>query len=88
MQNIVYIIFSLMVTELYSNSCIVDIGNRDIVRNEFTFHETIQSEHFVIHFTTADVDSQLVFGVWYIRSTSIVKMGIAKGLSCSSKEHK
>jgi len=65
MQNIVYIIFSLMVTELYSNSCIVDIGNRDIVRNEFTFHETIQSEHFVIHFTTADVDSQEVFGEWY-----------------------
>ena len=65
MKNIVYIIFSLMVTELYSNSCIVDIANRDIVRSEFTFHETIQSEHFVIHFTTADVDSQLVSGAWY-----------------------
>ena len=65
MQNIVYIILSLMVTELYSSSCIVDVGNREIVRNEFTFHETIQSEHFVIHFTTADVDSQEVFGEWY-----------------------
>jgi hypothetical protein len=65
MKNSVYIILSLMVTELYSSSCIVDIGNREIVRNEFTFHETIQREHFVIHFTTADVDSQVVFGEWY-----------------------
>ena len=65
MNKMIYILFSLMITELYSNSCIVDIGNRDIVRNEFTFHETIQSEHFVIHFTTADVDSQEVFGEWY-----------------------
>ena len=54
-----------MIVELYSNSCIVDIGNRDIVRNEYTFHEKIQSENFVIHFTTSDVDSQQVLGEWY-----------------------
>ena len=58
-------LFPLMIVELYSNTCIIDIGNREVVRNEYTFHEKIQSEHFVIHFTTADVDSQEVFGEWY-----------------------
>jgi len=65
MQKMIYILCSLMIAELYSNSCIIEIGHRDVVRNEYTFHEKIQSEHFVIHFTTADVDSQEVFGEWY-----------------------
>tara|TARA_Y100000588_G_scaffold368210_1_gene435827 strand:+ start:80 stop:1525 length:1446 start_codon:yes stop_codon:yes gene_type:complete len=54
-----------MFTAIYSSPCIVDIDNREIVRNEYTFHETIQSENFIIHFTTADIDSQEVFGTWY-----------------------
>jgi len=54
-----------MFSTLYSIPCIVDIDNREIVRNEYTFHEKIQSENFIIHFTTADVDSQEVFGTWY-----------------------
>ena len=59
------LLFPLMVVKLFSNTCIADIDNREIVRNEYTFHEKIQSEHFVVHFTTADVDSQEVFGEWY-----------------------
>ena len=52
-----------MIVELYSNNCIVDIDNREIIRNEYTFHEKIQSEHFVVHFTTADIDSQTTSGL-------------------------
>ena len=65
MKKYVYILLSLMIVESYSNTCIIDIGNREVVRNEYTFHEKIQSENFVIHFTTADIDSQEVFGEWY-----------------------
>ena len=45
-----------------SDSCIVDKDSRDISRNIFTYPETIQSENFVVHFTTSTVDSQLVNG--------------------------
>ena len=62
MQKYIYMLFPLMIVELYSNTCIIDIGNREVVRNEYTFHEKIQSEHFVIHFTTSTADSQLVNG--------------------------
>ena len=54
-----------MISIAYSAPCIVDMENRDVIRNDYTFHETIQSEHFIIHFTTANVDSQDVFGTWY-----------------------
>jgi len=43
-----------------NNSCIAEIGNRDIYRNIFTYPESIESENFKIHFTTSTVDSQLV----------------------------
>ena len=48
-----------LLNSIYANtsSCIAT-DNRDIYRNIFTFPEQIQSEHFVIHFTTSDVDSQ------------------------------
>ena len=55
----------ILFPESYNNSCIVSKDNREIYRDEFTYPETIQSEHFVIHFTTSDVDSQLVNGQWF-----------------------
>ena len=47
------------------DSCIAPIDSREIYRNEYTYPETIQSEHFVIHFTTSDADSQFVNGQWF-----------------------
>jgi len=61
----IYLIFYLLIASLNARPCIVELDNREIVRNNYTIHETIQSENFVIHFTTADIDSQEVFGVWY-----------------------
>ena len=49
----------------YNDSCIAPKDNREIYRDEFTYPETIQSEHFIIHFTTSDVDSQFVNGQWF-----------------------
>ena len=63
--TILLIIYTQMVfSESYDNSCILSKDNRDIYRNEFTDHETIQSENFIIHFTTSEVDSQFVNGQW------------------------
>jgi len=55
-----------LLNSIYANtsSCIAT-DNRDIYRNDFTFPEQIESEHFVIHFTTSDVDSQFVNNQWY-----------------------
>ena len=54
--------FIVLSNSLFSMaSCIVE-NNRDIVRNNYTFPEQIQSEHFVIHFTVSDADSQSVNG--------------------------
>ena len=54
--------FTILSNSLFSMaSCIVE-NNRDIVRNNYTFPEQIQSEHFVIHFTVSDADSQFVNG--------------------------
>ena len=47
-----------------SNSCIPPQLNREIYRNVYTYPETIQSENFVVHFTTSDADSQFVNGQW------------------------
>ena len=55
---------NMLLSNLHSMPCIVD-ASRDIDRNQFTYHETIQSDNFVIHFTTSDVDSQLVNGQWF-----------------------
>ena len=70
-MELLYKLFSFIIlTEIILplsilDSCIPDINNREIYRNDFTFHETIESDHFVIHFTTSNVDSQLVNGQWY-----------------------
>ena len=57
------ILFNLIFSQL--NNCIPNLDSREIVRNQFTFPETIQSENFVIHFTTSNVDSQFVNGQWF-----------------------
>ena len=64
-MNKIILLYIIINSFLYGGSCIVDPSNRDIVRNEYTFHEKIESDHFVIHFTTSSVDSQQVFGNWY-----------------------
>jgi len=61
---ILLIIIGITFSESY-DSCIIPKDNRDIDRNDFTYPETIQSNNFVIHFTTATVDSQLVNGQWF-----------------------
>ena len=60
---ITFILLNILLSNLNGSSCIMD-NSRDINRNQFTYHETIQSENFVVHFTTSDVDSQLVNGSW------------------------
>ena len=66
MMNKILSIFSFILIVSFeiglSDSCIVDKDSRDISRNIFTYPETIQSENFVVHFTTSTVDSQLVNG--------------------------
>ena len=52
----------ILLSESYNDSCIPSNDNREIYRNEFTYPETLQSENFVIHYTTSNVDSQLVNG--------------------------
>tara|TARA_B100001250_G_scaffold277349_1_gene239814 strand:- start:1683 stop:3155 length:1473 start_codon:yes stop_codon:yes gene_type:complete len=64
-MNKIIILYIVTGSLLYSDSCIVSLSNRNIVRNEYTFHERIESDHFVVHFTTSNVDSQQVFGNWY-----------------------
>ncbi len=64
MMNKILSIFSFILIVSFevglSDSCIVDKDSRDISRNIFTYPETIQSENFVVHFTTSTVESQLV----------------------------
>jgi len=67
-KTITFILFfifcpDIAFSDLQNRECIVG-GDRDIIRNQFTYHETIQSDNFVVHFTTSDVDSQLVNGQW------------------------
>ena len=66
MIKLIFIILapvSLVFSISYNNEkCIVNIENRDIIRNVFTNHEILQSENFAIHFTISDLDSQLVNG--------------------------
>ena len=58
------ILFQLVFSNLSEYSCISQIGDRDIYRNDYTYPESIQGEHFVIHFTTSDADSQFVNNQW------------------------
>ena len=49
---LIFIFLSILCADIplfqYDNSCIADKDNREIHRNQFTYHETIQSENFVI----------------------------------------
>ena len=58
------VLFFILYSNLFSNSSCIISDSRDIIRNSYTFPEQIQSEHFVIHFTVSDVDSQLVNSQW------------------------
>ena len=57
--------FGIILSTLCGDSCIVPLDSREIYRNQFTYPESIQSDNFVIHFTTSDADSQLVNGQWF-----------------------
>ena len=54
----------LVLSNLNEHSCISHIGDRDIYRNDYTYPESIQGEHFIVHFTTSDADSQFVNNQW------------------------
>ena len=68
---VIVLFINFLLSDTYSNSCIVSTNNREIYRNNFTFHETIQSDNFAIHYTTSDVDSQLVNGQWFNLQSNI-----------------
>ncbi|MBC8311080.1 MAG: hypothetical protein H8E72_02145 [Candidatus Marinimicrobia bacterium] len=46
------------------SNCIAHPENRDFPRYDFTYPEQIESEHFIVHFTTSNVDSQFVNNQW------------------------
>ena len=60
-------LFILMLANslMASNSCIKDNVDRDISRQVYVEHEQIQSENFVVHFTTAADDFQEINGQLY-----------------------
>tara|TARA_Y100001970_G_scaffold293920_1_gene444629 strand:- start:11807 stop:13327 length:1521 start_codon:yes stop_codon:yes gene_type:complete len=66
MKSIFFLViyFQLVWSNLDGHSCIASIGDRDISRNDYTYPESIESEHFKIHFTISDVDSQFVNNQW------------------------
>lgn len=66
MRRISSIIIFIFINFIYSEyvPCIVDSNARDIYRNVYTYPESIESEHFKIHFTVSDVDSQFVNNQW------------------------
>ena len=68
---VIILFINFLLSDTYSNSCIVSTNNREVHRNNFTFHETIQSDNFAIHYTTSDVDSQLVNGQWFNLQSNI-----------------
>ena len=59
-----FILLNLVIAENHNTGCIV-ANNRDIVRNEYTLPSQIESEHFIIHYTTSNIDSQLVNNQWF-----------------------
>ena len=61
---IIVLFFNILFGSIINDSCIPSIDNRDIYRNNYSYPETIQGEHFVVHFTTSDLDSQLVNNQW------------------------
>ena len=46
------------------SNCIVSPDKRTFERFQFTFPEQIESEHFIVHFTTSNADSQFVNEQW------------------------
>ena len=52
------------------NSCIVSENSREIQRQEYIIHEKIESENFVIHYTTAIDDFQEINGQLYSLQSS------------------
>ncbi len=67
---IIILSFSILFTnEILDNLCIVDINR--VHRIEFLFPEIIESEHFIIHFTQSELDTQLINGVWDSPNVSI-----------------
>jgi hypothetical protein len=59
------VIFSfsiLFANEILDNLCIADINR--VHRIEYLFPEEIESEHFIIHYTESELDTQLTNGVW------------------------
>ena len=66
-----YLIILLSINSLFSitalgeNSCIQSKDNRNIYRNNYTYPESVQGDNFIVHFTSSDVDSQNVNGVWF-----------------------
>ena len=60
---IIILLVSLLSSEgLTRNSCIADPSR--VERMDYTFPEILENSHFVIHFTTMDVDSQWVNEIW------------------------
>ena len=60
---IIILLVSLLFSEVLTrNSCIADPSR--VERMDNTFPEILENSHFVIHFTTMDVDSQWVNGNW------------------------
>ena len=60
---IIILLVSLSFSEEFThNSCIADPSR--VERIDYTYHEILENSHFVIHFTTMDVDSQWVNGNW------------------------
>ena len=66
-----YLIILLSINSLFSitalgeNSCIQSKDNRNIYRNNYTYPESVQGDNFIVHFTSSDVDSQNVNGIWF-----------------------
>ena len=46
------------------SNCIIAPDTRTFERFQFTFPEQIESEHFIVHFTTSNADSQFVNEQW------------------------
>ena len=63
MNKILFI--SMFFTLLSASNFCIQHNNRDIERQEYIVPEQIQSENFVIHFTTSDTDFQEINGQLY-----------------------
>ena len=64
MKYIILILwYSILFSEHFQHTfCITELSR--IERTQYTFPEILESNNFVVHFTTIDADSQLVNGNW------------------------